>query len=69
MMFHGPVTFVVWQMGTLVCGSLVYNETAGFSQTQWILGAIGCFCVAFGVGLSATRPFPNSPGYMVVTTL
>ena len=69
MMFHGPVTFCVWQIGTLVCGSLVYNETENFGKTQWALGATGCACVAIGVGLSATRPFPNSPGYMVVTAL
>lgn len=52
-----------------MASSLVYNETKNFSQTQWILGALGCASVAVGVGLSATRPFPNTPGYMVITSL
>ena len=69
MMFHGPVTFVVWQMGTLVCGSLIYGETDGFTETQWALGGAGCGCVALGVGLSATRPFPGTPGYVTVSVL
>lgn len=69
MMFHGPVTFCTWQIGTIVAGSITYNETEGFTKDQWILGGTGCACVAIGVALSATRPFPNSPGYMVVTRL
>lgn len=57
------------QMGTLVASSLVYNETRNFDNTQWIIGAVGCASVAAGVGLSASRPFPNTPGYMVITSL
>ena len=68
-MFHAPVCFVLWQLGTLACGAIMYDETQGFGPQQWVLGGVGTACVTLGVAVSATRPFPNSPGYMILEPL
>ena len=66
---RAQVSFVLWQLGTLVCGAVMYDETEGFAKLQWILGGIGTASVTLGVAISATRPFPGSPGYMKLENL
>jgi len=68
-LFHAPVCFCLWQVTSLVCGAVMYEETAGFQKLQWILGAIGVFLTLVGVTVSSLRPFPGSPGYKLVQRL
>jgi hypothetical protein len=62
-LFHAPVCFCVWQILSLFCGAIMYEETKGFQRLQWILGGVGVGLTLVGVGVSSLRPLPGSPRY------
>jgi len=62
-LFHAPVCFVLWQITSLVCGAVIYEETKGFEDLQWALAGSGVGATLIGVGVASTRPFPGSPRY------
>ena len=68
-LLHAPVCFVLWQIFSLVCGAIMYEETKGFQTLQWALAGSGIGSTLIGVFISATRPFPGSHRYMRVSHL
>ena len=68
-MFHTPVSFCFWQICTLVASAIMYNQTEGFERLQWILGGVGVVTTIIGIIISATRPFPGSYHYQVISYL
>ena len=59
-LLHAPVCFVLWQIFSLVCGAVMYEETQGFQDFQWAMAGAGVACTLIGVIVSTTRPFPGS---------
>jgi len=62
-LFHAPVCFVLWQIFSLLCGAVMYEETNGFGTLQWAMAGAGIGSTLIGVAVSTLRPFPGAPGY------
>ena len=68
-LLHAPVCFVLWQVFSLVCGAIIYEETEGFKDFQWIMAGTGVGCTLVGVIVSTSRLFYGTGQYIMVTRL
>lgn len=58
-----------WQVTSLACSGLIYEEFSNFGRLQFILGGVGLGCNFLGVLLSSSRPLPGGYGYLTVELL